>query len=83
MSNNPVFMRVMEIIEPYASESRLAREVTSETSLVDDLDINSARFVDIVIALEDAFEIAIDDEAADGIRTVGDAVALVESLKAA
>ena len=50
-----------------------------ETGLLDDLKVNSARLVDIVLAFEDAFDIEIADEDADSVNTVGDAVSLILS----
>ena len=50
---------------------------TMETSIHDDLKVNSARFVDVVLNLEDRFGIEVKDEQADRVRTVGDAVELV------
>ena len=43
--------------------------------------MNSARLVDIVLAFEDEFDIAIDDEAADRVRTLGDAVTVIQEQK--
>jgi acyl carrier protein len=43
--------------------------------------VNSARLVDIIIKSEDVFGIEINDEDADRIRTIGDAIDVVLSLK--
>jgi acyl carrier protein len=55
----------------------------SERSILKDLQVNSARLVDIVIEIEDKFGIEVKDGDADAIRTVGDAVALVMTKPAA
>ena len=47
------------------------------TRIIEDLGVNSARLVDIVLEFEDQFGISIDDEAADKVRTVGDAVQMI------
>ena len=49
-----------------------------DTAIIQDLKVNSARLVDIIINAEDVFDIEIDDDDADGIKTVGDAVKVVE-----
>ena len=41
--------------------------------------MNSARLVDIILAFEDEFNIAVDDESADKVRTLGDAVTMIQS----
>ncbi|MFO0572178.1 MAG: phosphopantetheine-binding protein [Polyangiaceae bacterium] len=48
-----------------------------ETSILKDLKINSARLVDVVLEIEDAFEIEVKDEDADKVKTIGDAVRLI------
>ena len=47
-------------------------EVKNEASFVDDLGADSLDTVELVMALEEAFDIEIPDEAAEGIATVGD-----------
>ena len=39
--------------------------------------MNSARLVDIILAFEDEFGIEVDDESADRVRTLGDAVQMI------
>ena len=53
-------------------------EITMDTSFVDDLEADSLDLVDLVMAVEDAFEIEVDDDASKEIATVGDLVAYVE-----
>lgn len=56
-------------------------EVKNEASFVDDLGADSLDTVELVMALEEAFDIEIPDEAAEGIATVGDAVKFIEEKK--
>jgi len=53
--------------------------ISPEASLKDDLGIDSLAVVELVMALEDAFGISIDEEQLKAIQTVGDIVELVES----
>jgi acyl carrier protein len=48
--------------------------VTEKTSFVDDLGADSLAIVELVLAMEEAFTIAIPDDEAENLRTVGDAV---------
>lgn len=48
-------------------------EVTSEASFVDDLGADSLDTVELVMELEDEFELSIPDEEAEKIQTVGQA----------
>ena len=49
-------------------------EVTEQASFVDDLGADSLDIVELVMALEEEFDLEIPDEDAEKIATVGDAV---------
>jgi len=53
-------------------------EVTPDASFIDDLGADSLDTVELVMALEEKFEIEIPDEDAEKITTVGDAIKYVE-----
>jgi len=53
-------------------------EVTPSASFVDDLGADSLDTVELVMALEEAFDLEIPDEAAEKIRTVQDAIDYIE-----
>ena len=54
-----------------------ADQVIAEASFADDLDSDSLDLVELVMALEEEFDIAIDEEELEGIETVGQAFDLV------
>lgn len=49
-------------------------EITMETSFKDDLNADSLDLVELIMALEDEFELQVDDDEVERIQTVGDAV---------
>ena len=55
-------------------------EVTAESSIIDDLGADSLDVVDLISAGEDEFDVQIPDEKVEGIKTVGDIVAFIESF---
>jgi len=57
-------------------------EVKSDSNFQNDLGADYLDTVELVMALEEAFDIEIPDEAAEGIATVGDAVKFIEEKKA-
>ena len=59
-----------------------AGKVVDGASFIDDLGADSLDTVELVMALEEAFDIEIPDEAAEGIATVGDAVKYIEDKQA-
>lgn len=54
-------------------------EVTLESNFIDDLNADSLDIVELVMAMEQEFDISIPDEDAEKIKTVGDAVEYVKS----
>ena len=54
-------------------------EVTPTASFVDDLGADSLDVVELVMGLEEEFDIEIPDEDAEKIATVGDAVSYIDS----
>ena len=56
--------------------------ITAEASLQDDLGADSLDAVELIMAIEDEFDLEIDSKQAEEIKTVGDLLTLVESLKA-
>lgn len=54
-------------------------EITAETTFVDDLGADSLDIFQIIMGIEDAFDIEIDNEEAEKIATVGDAVEQIKN----
>ena len=52
----------------------------NDTDLQDDLGADSLDVVDLLMSIEDEFEIEIPDEEIENIRTVGDLVNYIESI---
>ena len=77
MNEQEVMERVVKILTPWVKDQDALASVAMTTNILDDLKVNSARLVDVVIALEDEFEIEIADEDVDQVNEVGDAVRLI------
>ena len=54
-------------------------EVTHEASFTNDLGADSLDTVELIMEFEKQFNISIPDDKAEGIQTVGDAVAYIEA----
>ncbi len=75
---NEIFAKVKElIVEQLDVEEDM---VTSDTSLTDDLDADSLDIVELMMAIEEEFNIEISDDDTDKISTVGEAVAYISEL---
>jgi acyl carrier protein len=79
MDNSEVQTKVVEVISRYAKNKEALDSVTESTNILEDLKVNSARLVDVILDLEDEFDIEVEDEDADAVNTVGDAIALIQS----
>ena len=58
-----------------------AAEVTEEKKFTDDLGADSLDTVELIMALEEKFDVKIPDDEAEKIQTVGDAISYIEAHK--
>ena len=79
MTQGEVFEQVVKILTPYVKNHGALDSVSEATHILDELKVNSARLVDVVLEFEDAFDIEIADEDVDLVETVGNAVGLILS----
>ncbi len=68
--------RVSEIIVEQLGVSK--EEVVAEASFIDDLGADSLDIVELVMAIEEEFDIEIPDDDAEKIQTIGDAFAYIK-----
>ncbi|MGD0273599.1 MAG: acyl carrier protein [Gaiellaceae bacterium] len=76
-SREEVFGRVKEVLVEQLGVDE--SEVTEAASFQEDLDADSLDLVELIMELEDSFDIKISDEDAQKIQTVGQAVEYVTS----
>jgi acyl carrier protein len=65
------------IVKPYVQDEEAFAQLSEETRFIEDLKINSANLVDIILDVEDAFDIIIEDESMDQMLTVKAAMAII------
>ncbi len=56
-------------------------EIKPESSFIEDLGADSLDIVELVMAMEEEFEVEIPDEEAENIKTVGDAINYINTHK--
>jgi acyl carrier protein len=66
------------LIKPYVQDEEAFAQLTEDTDFIRDLKINSAHLVDIILDVEDEFDIEIEDEAMENMLTVKSALAIIE-----
>jgi acyl carrier protein len=79
VNQTEIFDRVVKILTPYVKNQQALESASLATHILDDLKVNSARLVDVVLEFEDVFNIEIDDDDVDKVETVGNAVELIEA----
>jgi len=72
-----VFEKIKQIIADKIQVE--AEKITPDTSLMKDLEADSLDAVEIIMGIEEEFDIEIPDDAAEGFQNVGDIVKYVES----
>ena len=80
MTQEAIYEKVRSIVAEQLTVH--AEEVNPESNFQNDLGADSLDTVELVMTLEEAFDIEIPDEAAEGITTVGDAVKFIQDKQA-
>jgi acyl carrier protein len=73
-----IIEELKKIIKPYVNEKEAVESLAEETDFINDLKINSANLVDIILDIEDAFAIVIDDKSMEQILNIKSAIDIIE-----
>ena len=79
MSEKEIISRLKKIVQPYVQRPEGLDNFQNDTSFIQDLEINSANLVDVVLDVEDEFDIEIDNASMEGMQTVGDARQIIQN----
>lgn len=74
-----LFAEIQEIIKKYAFDKKLVEQATEDSRIIADLKINSARVVDIVLDIEEKYDIEIDDKSINKIISIQDAMNVIKT----
>lgn len=83
MDRQELIERLKVIIKPFATNTEAYNNLTEETDFIKDLNINSANLVDIVLDIEENFDIVIDNTDMERMLDVKTAVEIIETKLAA
>lgn len=72
-----VFEKLREIISTQLDIEE--ERITLDTNLTEDLEADSLDLVEVIMSIEDEFDIEIPDESMDNFKTVADVVDYIES----
>lgn len=62
MNNQDIIQKLRRIVEPYVNNQSNFEKLTEESDFIKDLEINSANLVDVVLDVEDEFNIRIEND---------------------
>ncbi len=83
MKNDSNYEDLVNIVKPYLPEDVNPDQIGPDSHLLEELNINSAHLVDIVLDVEDKYDIILENEDIDAMQTVKQAVELVQKKLAA
>ncbi|NKI32363.1 acyl carrier protein [Croceivirga thetidis] len=76
--NEEHYTKLKTIVAQYLPDDVSADSINTSSNFTTELNINSANLVDIVLDVEDAFDIILENEDMDGMQTVNDALTIIE-----
>jgi acyl carrier protein len=79
MSREATIEQLKDIVKPYIQNQEAFDSLTEETDFVNDLRINSANLVDVILDIEEKFDIIIDNESMEKMVNVKAAIGIIES----
>lgn len=77
MTSEQMRDKLEKIVDTYIPEGEKPDQLTDDMDLMEDLHINSAHLIDIILDIEDAFDIEISDEEAENMLTLGAALNII------
>ncbi|RZJ52685.1 MAG: acyl carrier protein [Flavobacterium sp.] len=83
MNRTELTEKLKAIIKPYAVNTEAYDNLTEETDFINDLKVNSANLVDIVLDIEEQFDVVIDNTDMERMLDVKTAVEIIETKLAA
>ncbi|MEP2936973.1 MAG: phosphopantetheine-binding protein [Gilvibacter sp.] len=83
MESQEIIETLKNIIEPYVQNIEAFKTLDQDTDFINDLGINSANLVDVVLDVEDAFDIVIDNESMEKMLDVRSSMAVIQQKLAA
>lgn len=79
MNKDELIAKLKTIIAPYIQDEDAFKNLTEDTDFVKDLKINSANLVDIILDIEDEFDIRLENEDMEQMLDVKSAMAIVNT----
>ncbi|SEW43213.1 acyl carrier protein [Chitinophaga sp. YR573] len=79
MNKETLIAAIKDIVKPYTKDEEALNNLSENTDFVTDLKINSANLVDIILDVEEKFNIVIDNDSMERMLTVKAAMEIIET----
>lgn len=79
MNNEQIIEQLKEIIRPYVQDQSALETLTETTDFINDLKINSANLVDVILDIEEKYSIVIDNESMERMINVAAAMDIIKT----
>lgn len=79
MTKDQLIAKLKTIITPYVQDQEAFANLSEDTDFVRDLKINSANLVDIILDIEDEFDIRLENEDMENMLTVKSAMDIIDT----
>lgn len=83
MNKEELIAKLKLIIKPYTTNTEAYDNLTEDTDFINDLNINSANLVDIILDIEEAFDVVIDNTDMEQMLDVKTSVEIIAEKLAA
>jgi acyl carrier protein len=79
MNREETIEKLKGIVKPYIQNQEAFDNLTESTDFIKDLQINSANLVDVILDIEEEFDIVIDNESMERMVDVKSAMEIIET----
>ncbi len=79
MNKEAIIEQLKTIVKPFVKNQIAFDNLTEETDFITDLQINSANLVDVVLDVEDAFKIVIDNESMEKMISIKATLEIIQA----
>lgn len=79
MTKEEIIGRLTTIVKPYIQNEEGFKNLNENTDFINDLEINSANLVDIILDVEDEFKIEIDNDSMEKMLSVKATVEIIQT----
>ena len=79
MTKEEITNKLITIVKPYVHNEEGFKNMSEETDFINDLEINSANLVDVILDVEDEFNIEIDNDSMEKMLSVKATIKVIQS----